>query len=130
MRAELLHENSQVRVTSVHMPAMNTPQFRLGLSKMPHEAQPVPPIYQPEVAARAIVWASEHRRREIWVGASTVGTILGARLINGLLDHYLGRTGYASQQTSEKHDPEAEHYLFSPVAGDHGTAALLARRRR
>jgi len=67
------------------------------------------------------VWASEHRRREIWVGASTVGTILGARLINGLLDHYLGRTGYASQQTSEKHDPEAEHYLFSPVAGDHGT---------
>ena len=121
LRAELLHDSSNVQVTSVHMPAMNTPQFRLGLSKMPHTAQPVPPIYQPEVGAHAVVWASEHRRREIWVGASTVGTILGSRLINGLLDHYLGRTGYSSQQTSEKHDPQVPHYLFRPVPGDHGT---------
>jgi NAD(P)-dependent dehydrogenase (short-subunit alcohol dehydrogenase family) len=121
LRAELLHDGSRVQITSVHMPAMNTPQFRLGLSRMPHKAQPVPPIYQPEVAARAVVWASEHRRREVWVGASTVATILGNRLAGGLLDHYLGRTGYSSQQTDEPADPDAPNYLFSPVPGDHGT---------
>ncbi len=121
IRAELLHDRSKVQVTSVHMPAMNTPQFRLGLAKMPKKAQPVPPIYQPEVAARAVVWASEHRRREIWVGASTVGTILGSRVATGLLDHYLGRTGYSGQQTSEPADPDAPNYLFSPIPGDHGT---------
>ncbi len=121
LRAELLHDGSRVQITSVHMPAMNTPQFRLGLAKMPHKAQPVPPIYQPEVAARAVVWASEHHRREVWVGASTVATILGSRLAGGLLDHYLGRTGYSSQQTDEPADPEAPDYLFSPVPGDHGT---------
>ncbi|MDP9427527.1 MAG: SDR family oxidoreductase [Actinomycetota bacterium] len=121
LRAELLHDRSRVQITSVHMPAMNTPQFRLGLAKMPHKAQPVPPIYQPEVAARAVVWASEHHRREVWVGASTVATILGSRLAGGLLDHYLGRTGYSSQQTDEPADPEAPDYLFSPVPDDHGT---------
>jgi len=121
LRAELLHDGSRVQITSVHMPAMNTPQFRLGLAKMPHKAQPVPPIYQPEVAARAVVWASEHRRREVWVGASTVATILGNRLASGLLDHYLGRTGYSSQQTDEPVEPDAPDYLFSPVPGDHGT---------
>ncbi|WP_164701456.1 SDR family oxidoreductase [Modestobacter sp. KNN46-3] len=121
LRAELLHDGSRVQITSVHMPAMNTPQFRLGLAKMPHKAQPVPPIYQPEVAARAVVWASEHRRREVWVGASTVATILGSRVAGGLLDHYLGRTGYSSQQTDEPADPDSPNYLFSPVPGDHGT---------
>ena len=120
LRAELLHEGSRVQITSVHMPAMNTPQFRLGLSRMPRKAQPVPPIYQPEVAARAVVWASDHRRREIWVGASTVATILGSRLAPGLLDRYLGRTGYSSQQTDEPVEPDAPDYLFSPVPGDHG----------
>ncbi|KGH45228.1 short-chain dehydrogenase [Modestobacter caceresii] len=121
LRAELLHDGSRVQITSVHMPAMNTPQFRLGLAKMPRKPQPVPPIYQPEVAAWAVVWASEHRRREVWVGASTVGTILGSRVAGGLLDHYLGRTGYSSQQTDEPADPDAPNYLFSPVPGDHGT---------
>ncbi len=128
LRAELLHDGSRVQVTSVHMPAMNTPQFRLGLSRMPQEAQPVPPIYQPEVGARAVVWASDHRRREIWVGAPTVATILGRRLVNGLLDHYLGRTGYDSQQTPERRDPEAPTYLFAPVPGDHGTHGPFDRR--
>jgi NAD(P)-dependent dehydrogenase (short-subunit alcohol dehydrogenase family) len=121
LRAELLHDGSRVQITSVHMPAMNTPQFRLGLAKMPHKAQPVPPIYQPEVAARAVVWASEHRRREVWVGAPTVATILASRLAGGLLDRYLGRTGYSSQQTDEPAEPGAPNYLFSPVPGDHGT---------
>ncbi len=128
LRAELLHDGSRVQVTSVHMPAMNTPQFRLGLSRMPQEAQPVPPIYQPEIGARAVVWASDHRRREIWVGAPTVATILGRRLVNGLLDHYLGRTGYDSQQTPERRDPEAPNYLFAPVPGDHGTHGPFDRR--
>ena len=121
LRAELLHDGSRVQITSVHMPAMNTPQFRLGLARMPRKAQPVPPIYQPEVAARAVVWASEHRRREVWVGAPTVATILASRLAGGLLDRYLGRTGYSSQQTDEPADQDAPNYLFSPVPGDHGT---------
>ncbi|MDP9460537.1 MAG: hypothetical protein M3Q22_09910 [Actinomycetota bacterium] len=73
------------------------------------------------VAARAVVWASEHRRREVWVGASTVATILGSRLAGGLLARYLGRTGYSSQQTDEPADRNAPNYLFSPVSGDHGT---------
>jgi NAD(P)-dependent dehydrogenase (short-subunit alcohol dehydrogenase family) len=128
VRAELLHDGSDVQVTSVHLPAMNTPQFRLGLSKMPRKAQPVPPIYQPEVAARAVVWASEHRRREIWVGRSTVATILANRLAPGLLDHYLGRTGYDAQQTDEPADPEAPDYLFEPVPGDHGTHGAFDHR--
>ncbi|PPK98157.1 short-subunit dehydrogenase [Kineococcus xinjiangensis] len=121
VRTELMHEKSSVRITSVHMPAMNTTQFRLGLSKMPRRAQPVPPIYQPEVAARAVVWASRHRRREVWVGASTVATILGSRVAGGLLDQYLSRTAYDAQQTDERQDPQAPDYLFDTVAGDHGT---------
>ncbi len=120
IRTELLHEKSKVQVTSVHMPAMNTPQFRLGLANMPRKPQPVPPIYQPEMAARAVVWASRHRRREIWVGLPTVGVILGSRVASGVLDHYLGRTGYSSQQTSEPAEADAPDYLFAPIPGDHG----------
>lgn len=101
MRTELLHDGSKVVVTSVHLPAMNTPQFRIVASRMPRLAQPVPPIDQPEVAAQAVLWAADHRRRELWVAASTVATILGSRATPGLLDHYLGRTGYASQLTDQ-----------------------------
>jgi NAD(P)-dependent dehydrogenase (short-subunit alcohol dehydrogenase family) len=120
VRTELLHDGSKVVLTSVHLPAMNTPQFRIVASKMPRLAQPVPPIYQPEVAARAIVWAADHRRREIWVAGSTVGTILGSRAISGLLDHYLGRTGYASQLTDQPRAADAAANLWSSVPGDHG----------
>ncbi len=121
VRTELLHDGSKVVVTSVHLPAMNTPQFRIVASRMPRLAQPVPPIYQPEVAAQADLWAADHRRRELWVAASTVATILGSRAIPGLLDHYLGRTGYASQLTDQPRAAEAAAAnLWSPVPGDHG----------
>jgi hypothetical protein len=79
VRTELLHEGSKVVVTSVHLPAMNTPQFRIVASRMPRLAQPVPPIYQPELAAQAVLWAADHRVRELWMAASTVATILGSR---------------------------------------------------
>jgi NAD(P)-dependent dehydrogenase (short-subunit alcohol dehydrogenase family) len=120
LRTELLHDRSAVRVTSVHLPALNTPQFDLGRSRMPRRPQPVPPIYQPEVAADAIVWASEHPRREVWVGGSTVATILGERIVPWLADLYLARTGYAAQQTDESAAPDRLDNLFEPVAGAHG----------
>lgn len=121
LRAELLHDKSGVRVTMVQLPAMNTPQFDVVLSKLPRRAQPVPPIYQPEVAARAIEWAAEHpRRREVQVGGSTAATIAGNDLMPGLLDRYLARTGFSSQQTHEPEDPDRPSNLWSPVAGDHG----------
>jgi NAD(P)-dependent dehydrogenase (short-subunit alcohol dehydrogenase family) len=99
LRCELLHNQSNVRATIVHMPALNTPQFGWVKSRLKHKAQPVPPIFQPEVGARAVYWAAHHHRREVWVGAPTVQAILGNKILPGLLDRYLGRTGYDSQQT-------------------------------
>jgi NADP-dependent 3-hydroxy acid dehydrogenase YdfG len=130
LRTELMHEKSRVRVTTVHLPALNTTQFGLVRVRMPRRPRPVAPVFEPEVAARAIVWASEHpRRREHWVGASTAVTILGSRLTPGFIgDRYLARTGFDSQQTP---DPVDEHrrdtdYLFSPVRGDHGAHGPFA----
>jgi short-subunit dehydrogenase len=120
LRCELIHDRSNVKVTIVHLPAMNTPQFDQVRSKLPHNPQPVPPIYQPEVAARAIVRAAEHPRREYWVGLPTVGAIVGQRLFPGLLDIYLGRTGFKSQQTAEQADPGRPDNLDEPVPGDLG----------
>src|SRR5437867_9316879 len=99
LRCELLHDGSGVHVSMVHLPAMNTPQFDWVKSRLPREPQPVPPIYQPEIAADTIVWASTARRREISVGATTVATVLSNRVVPGMLDRYLGWTGYESQQT-------------------------------
>src|SRR5256885_13775442 len=100
LRCELLHEGSNVRVTMVQLPAVNTPQFSWVLSRLPKHAQPVPPIYQPELAARAVLHAADHpRRREYWVGGSTALTLLANAVAPGLLDRYLARTGFASQQT-------------------------------
>jgi NAD(P)-dependent dehydrogenase (short-subunit alcohol dehydrogenase family) len=120
VRAELFHEKSKVRLTMVQMPALNTPQFQWVLSRLPRSPQPVPPIYQPEVAARAIVWAATHRRRQLWIGATTVATILANDVVPGLLDRYLGRTGYESQQTRQPADPRRQSNLWAPVPGDHG----------
>jgi NAD(P)-dependent dehydrogenase (short-subunit alcohol dehydrogenase family) len=120
VRAELLHQKSKVRLTMVQMPALNTPQFTWVLSRLPGSPQPVPPIYQPEVAARAIAWAATHRRRQLWVGATTVATILANDVAPGLLDRYLGRTGYTSQQTKQPADRDRPNNLWAPVAGDHG----------
>jgi NAD(P)-dependent dehydrogenase (short-subunit alcohol dehydrogenase family) len=106
LRAELLAEGSRVRVCTVHLPALNTPQFRWVKSRMSHESQPVPPIFQPEVAADALVYASMHDRRELYVGAPTVATIWGNRLAPWLVDRYLARTGIASQLTDEVRERE------------------------
>ena len=120
LRCELLHDKSGVRVTMVQLPALNTPQFDWVLSRLPRKPQPVPPIYQPEVAARAIVWASEHDRGEVLVGGSTLGTIVANKLAPRLLDRYLARTGFDSQQTKEPADPNRPANLSHPVVGDHG----------
>jgi len=121
LRAELLHDKSGVRVSMVHLPALNTPQFEIGRAKLPRHPQPVPPIYQPEVAAEAIVWISEHHRRQLYVGAPTLKTVLGNRIAPWLVDRYLARTGYEAQQTDEPVDPERPDNLFEPVPGDQGT---------
>src|SRR4051812_39580624 len=121
VRTELLHEQSRVRVTMVQMPAVNTPQFSWVLSRLPHQAQPVPPIYQPEVAARAVVYAADHPgRREYWVGASTAATLLANAVAPGLLDRYLARTGFSAQQTDQPQDPDAPENLWQPVDGRRG----------
>ena len=121
VRTELLHDGSDVRITMVQMPALNTPQFEMGRAKVDRHPQPVPPIYQPEVAANAIVWASEHDRREIYVGGPTVKTIWGNKLVPSLLDRYLARNGYGAQLMDEGIGDGRKGNLFAPVAGDHGT---------
>jgi short-subunit dehydrogenase len=121
LRAELLHDRSNVRVTMVQMPAVNTPQFSWVLSRLPHQAQPVPPIYQPEVAARAVVHAADHpRRREYWVGGSTAATLAANAIAPGLLDRYLARTGFKSQQTDAPRDPQQAANLWQPADDDDG----------
>jgi NAD(P)-dependent dehydrogenase (short-subunit alcohol dehydrogenase family) len=121
LRCELLHAGSAVRVTMVQMPAVNTPQFSWGLSRLPRKAQPVPPIYQPEIAADAVLYAAAHpNRREYWVGGSTVGTLLANAIAPGLLDRYLARTGFSGQQTDEPRDPDQPANLWKPVDGEQG----------
>lgn len=120
LRSELLHDKSRVVVTMVQMPALNTPQFGWVKSRLPGKAQPVPPIFQPEVAAEAIVFASKNRRREIYVGLPTVIAILGNKVLPGLGDWYLGKTGYQGQQTAEPEDPQRPDNLYAPVPGDAG----------
>jgi NAD(P)-dependent dehydrogenase (short-subunit alcohol dehydrogenase family) len=121
LRCELRHDRSGVHVTMVQLPAVNTPQFDWVKSRLSRHAQPVPPIYQPEVAARAIVYAADHpRRREYWVGASTVGTLLANAVAPGLLDRYLARTGFRSQQTTQPADPDAPANLWEPADSEEG----------
>jgi len=121
LRCELLHQGSNVHVTMVQMPAVNTPQFDWVLSRLPRRPQPVPPIYQPEVAARGVLHAADHpQRREYWVGGSTVGTLIGNTFAAGLLDRYLGRTGYSSQQTEQPQPPDAPANLWEPADGTDG----------
>jgi len=120
LRCELLHDRSDVHVTMLQMPALNTPQFGWVKSRLPRRAQPVPPIFQPEVAARAIVWAAQHQRREIYVGASSTLAILANKLFPGILDRYLARTGYGSQQFDGVEDPMRPNNLWDPVPGDAG----------
>jgi NAD(P)-dependent dehydrogenase (short-subunit alcohol dehydrogenase family) len=128
LRCELLHDGSRVHVTMVQLPAMNTPQFDWVKSRLPREPQPVPPIYQPEVAADAIVWAAQQRRREISVGIPTAIAIWGNKFAAGLADRYLARTGYDSQQTDVLADPDRPNNLWEPLPGDHGAHGRFSSR--
>jgi len=124
---ELLHDNSNMKLTMVHMPALNTPQFGWVKSRLPRKAQPVPPIFQPEVAAEAIYFAAHNPRREFHVGLPTVEAIVANKIAPSLLDRYLARTGYDSQQHDGAEDPTRPDNLWQPVPGD-GVGDRLARR--
>jgi NAD(P)-dependent dehydrogenase (short-subunit alcohol dehydrogenase family) len=130
LRCELLHEGSKLRLTMVQMPALNTPQFSWVKSRLPNKPQPVPPIFQPEVAADAIVWAADHDRPEVYVGWPTVKAIVGDKIAPQLLDHYLARTGYQSQQTDEPVELNRLDNLWQPVPGDHGAHGEFDARSR
>jgi short-subunit dehydrogenase len=125
LRTELLHYRSNVHITMVHLPGVNTPQFSWCRTRLPNHPQPVPPIYQPEVAARAIVWASRHRRRQVYVGLPTLLSIYGNQFIPGLLDRYLAKTGFSSQQTGERVSDGRPDNLFEPAAGDYGAHGVF-----
>jgi NAD(P)-dependent dehydrogenase (short-subunit alcohol dehydrogenase family) len=129
LRTELLHDGSNVRTTMVQMPALNTPQFGWVKSRLPRKAQPVPPIFQPEVAARAIYYAAHHpERREYYVGFSTVKAIFGNKLMPSFADHYLASAGYDSQQHDGPEDPDRPNNLWQPVPGDHGAHGAFDAR--
>ena len=120
VRCELLHAGSNVALCEVHLPAVNTPQFDWVLSRLPRRAQPVPPIYQPEVAAEAIAFVADNPTRELWVGGTTVATLLANKVAPGVLDHYLGRTGLDGQQAEERESPDRPSNLWDPVPGPFG----------
>jgi short-subunit dehydrogenase len=125
LRTELIHDRKNIHLTMVQLPAMNTPQFTWCRSKMPRHPQPVPPIFQPEVAAERIVWASHHKRREVFVGAPTVIAIEANKIAPALADYYLGRSGFDSQQTREPAAPDRPDNLFEPVPGDFGAHGVF-----
>jgi NADP-dependent 3-hydroxy acid dehydrogenase YdfG len=130
LRAELIHDKKDIRICEVEMPAVNTTQFDWVKSRLPNKPQPVPPIYQPEVAADAIVYAATHNRREIYVGFPTVEAVVGNKVAPRLVDRYLGRNCYQSQQTDEPDDPDRPNNLFNPVPGDFGAHGVFDNRAR
>ena len=135
LRCELMHERSNVHVTMVQMPAVNTPQFSWVLSRLPHHAKPVPPIYQPEVAARGVMFAADHpRRREYWVGETTAATLVVNAVVPGLLDRYLARTGFSAQQTKDPKPANQPANLWEPADGtaghDYGAHGVFDREAR
>lgn len=130
LRSELIHDGSGVRVSMVQLPALNTPQFGWCRTTLAHQPQPVPPIFQPEVAARAIAEALRTGRRELWVGGPTVKAILGSRFVSGYLDHYLARHGYDAQHTDARLPAQRADNLYEPVPGDHGAHGIFDRRAK
>jgi short-subunit dehydrogenase len=129
VHAELLHEKSAVRLTMVNLPAVNTPQFDWVLSKLPRRAQPVGPIFEPELIADAIVWACFHFRRSWNIGWPTSRAVVGNNFFPAYGDRYLARHGY-EQMTSEPEDPNRPHNLWHPVAGDHGSRGRFSDRAK
>ena len=128
LRVELMHDKSNVHVTIVQMPALNTPQFGWNKTRMPGHPQPVPPIFQPEVAAEAVYFAAHSRRREINVGFPTLKAVYGNRIAPALGDYYLARNGFESQQLSEPVSPMRPHNLWEPLPGDHGAHGRFDNR--
>jgi short-subunit dehydrogenase len=130
LRSEIMHDGLDVHLTTVDLPAVNTPQFDWALNKMGKRARPVAPIYQPEVAARAIFFAATHRRREVWVGFSTIKAILANYFAPGLLDRYLARSGYSGQLTREPSPADARGNLFEPMPGGFGAHGRFDQEAR
>lgn len=128
VRTELIHSRSNVHITMVQMPALNTPQFDWVRSRLKNRAQPVPPIYQPEVAADAIVWASRHRRREVYVGIPTLIAIYGQKIAPGFAGRYVADHDYKAQQTDEPEDPNRPDNLFTPVPGNYAAHGRFSAR--
>lgn len=132
LRTELRHERSGVHLTTVQLPGVNTPQFEHARDKFPTVSQPVPPFYEPEVAAKAIHWAAHHRRREVYVGVPTVYTIWGNHLAPWLAERYLAATAVTGQRSETPKRPDRRDNLFSPPPGDagaHGPYGGRAHRR-
>jgi len=125
LRSELIHDGSNVRVVMVHLPAMNTPQFRWVKSRLPRKGQPVPPIFQPEVAAEAIVWAAYSGRREVNVGGPTSAAVIGNNFVPGAGDWYLAEHGYDAQMTDEPEVPGRPDNLWAPLPGDAGAHGVF-----
>jgi len=130
LRSELIHDKSRVHVTMVHLSAFNTPQFDWGKTCFNKQPQPVPPIFQPEIAADAIVWSAYHTRRELWVGFPAVKAILGTRVIPGLLDRLLASRAYSSQSADQAIPDGRQDNLYMPVPGDHGAHGRFDSRAR
>ena len=130
IRSELIHDKSAVHITAVMLPAMNTPQFSWCRTRLPRHPQPVPPIFQPEVAARGIVWAATHKRREVYIGFPTVKAIYGNELAPGFADRYLAKNAFDGQQTSQPVSPDRPNNLFEPVEGDYGAHGIFDDRAK
>jgi short-subunit dehydrogenase len=128
LRSELIHDKSNVRVTMVQLPAMNTPQFSWVKSRLPRKPQPVPPIYQPEIGAEAVVFAAHNDRREMYVGYPTIEAVIGNKIAPGFADWYLARNGYEAQQTDEPVEADRCDNLWEPVPGDHGAHGTFGDR--
>jgi NADP-dependent 3-hydroxy acid dehydrogenase YdfG len=130
LRSELIYDRIPIHLTMVHLPGLNTPQFTWCHSHMERQAQPVPPIFQPEIAAEAVHWAAHHRRREVYVGFPTVQTVLGSKLVPGFLDGYLARHAFEDQMTDSPAPASRPFNLFAPVPGDHGARGIFDQRAR
>jgi hypothetical protein len=130
LRSEIIHDKLAIQLTMVDLPAVNTPQFDWALNKTGRRPQPVPPIYQPEVPARAIYFAATHKRREIWVGWPTVKAIIANAIAPGLLDRYLAKAGYTGQLTDEQAPADAPANLFEAVPGPYGAHGRFDARAR
>ncbi len=132
VRTELLHDGSKVRISTLILPAVNTPQFDVVRSRLPRHPQPVPPIYQPELIADAVLYACRHGVREMVIGGSALKAVVGQKIAPGLLDRYVGRTLYDAQQTDQPINPDRPDNLFAPLPGDpgaHGDFDSKARSR-